>query len=57
MHHPELPSYRGRELRIQWDGYPLHIDDVLEPETGPCGGRFEVEVTMATSGLEFLLAV
>src|SRR5262245_20845065 len=30
LHRPELPSYRGRELNIEWTGYPLHIDDGLE---------------------------
>jgi diacylglycerol kinase family enzyme len=55
MHHPELPSYRGRELRIRWSGYPLHIDDVLEPEQTLGLDLFEAKVTMASNALEFLL--
>jgi diacylglycerol kinase (ATP) len=29
-----LPSRRGKVLRIEWRGYPLHIDDELWPEEG-----------------------
>src|SRR5215470_6965367 len=30
LHRPELPSYRGKALSLEWTGYPLHIDDELE---------------------------
>ena len=29
-----LPSRSGKALRIEWSGYPLHIDDELWPEEG-----------------------
>ena len=38
-----------------WCGYPLHIDDVLEPEADPNLDLFEIEVTMTSNALEFLL--
>ena len=55
MHRPELSSYRGRQLRIQWSSHPLHIDGVLDPKLDAYSGPFEVEVTMARHALEFLL--
>ncbi len=52
---PELPSYRGRNLKMQWTGYPLHIDDRLERSLLSRRVPAEVEVTIANNTLEFLL--
>lgn len=30
-----LPSHRGRHLKIEWTGFPLHIDDKLYPKKDP----------------------
>jgi uncharacterized protein YbaP (TraB family) len=27
-----LPTRRGRQLQIEWTGFPLHIDDKLQPK-------------------------
>ena len=56
-HRPELRSYRGRDLRIQWSGYPLHIDDMLERKLILSSTSFDVDVTIASNALEFLLPV
>ena len=34
---PDLPTFRGRELHIEWTGYDVHIDDDLwlPPEVRP----------------------
>jgi diacylglycerol kinase (ATP) len=30
-----LPSHRGKHLKIEWTGFPLHIDDKLYPKKDP----------------------
>jgi len=54
-HPPELPSYRGRQLKIEWKGYPLHIDDELQCSPLSGSAPTNVEVTIAGDTLEFLL--
>jgi diacylglycerol kinase family enzyme len=54
---PELPSHRGRDLRIQWDGHPLHLDDRLERSAVPGAVPFDVKVSIARGALELLLPV
>jgi diacylglycerol kinase (ATP) len=55
LHRSDLPSYRGRTLKIEWTAYPLHIDDTLENNT--TSSIADVEATIASSALEFLLSV
>jgi diacylglycerol kinase (ATP) len=54
---PELASHRGRNLRIQWVGHPLHVDDRLEHRPVPSPAPFDVQVSMASDALELLVPV
>jgi diacylglycerol kinase family enzyme len=54
-HRPEFLSYRGKELKIEWTGYPLHIDDELEPDLASSSMPANVEVKIAGYALEFLV--
>ena len=56
-----LPSHRGKQLRIEWTGFELHIDDKLWPQPGtkhPAKATLElaiagqVEVLAPDSGKE-----
>lgn len=46
--HPELPRYRARKIRLEWDGFEVHIDDEAWPadkeEPPPELAHIEVEV-------------
>ncbi|HEX7053841.1 MAG TPA: diacylglycerol kinase family protein [Burkholderiales bacterium] len=42
-----LPTHRGRRLVIEWDGFPLHIDDTIWPQEGeraPAAARIEARI-------------
>ncbi|HEV7478467.1 MAG TPA: diacylglycerol kinase family protein [Burkholderiales bacterium] len=51
-----LPSRRGKRLQIEWTGFPLHIDDRLEPkedaEPDEMAGLVEARIAHA---VEFLV--
>jgi diacylglycerol kinase family enzyme len=50
-----LPSHRGKHLRIDWNGFELHIDDELWPEHGtqaPPGGAIDLRIGATT--VEFI---
>jgi diacylglycerol kinase family enzyme len=50
-----LPARQGRHLRIEWTGFPLHIDDELWPEPGSPpvqqSGTIDLRIT---ASVEFL---
>jgi diacylglycerol kinase family enzyme len=55
---PPLRSIRGRELRMQWTGFDLHLDDTLWPPpdskaafAAPAG----ITVSIGPEGVEFLV--
>ena len=52
-----LPSLRGRRLRIEWAGFPLHIDDKLVPKESarPSEMAGPVEVRIGCCATEFLI--
>lgn len=43
-----LPSHRGRHLEIDWSGFPIHVDDKLQPKPAKDGpappGRIDVRL-------------
>lgn len=40
-----LPSHRGKNLRMEWTGFQLHIDDDLWPDNGQSGsGTIELSI-------------
>jgi diacylglycerol kinase family enzyme len=51
-----LPSHRGKHLRMQWDGFELHIDDQLWPQSGEKPARSQAAIDVRISGetVEFL---
>src|SRR5262249_13263390 len=55
LHRPELPSYRGRELKIEWSGYPLHIDDELDRSLLSRLVPAPVEIKIAADAVESFL--
>ncbi len=54
---PDLPTYRGERLELEWTGYEVHIDDRVWPERGgaPVAARGRIEVTLQRDALRFLL--
>jgi diacylglycerol kinase family enzyme len=52
-----LPTRRGRLLQIEWTGFPLHIDDKLQPKANvkPKEIAGLVEARMDGAAVEFLL--
>lgn len=52
-----LPTRRGRQLQIEWTGFPLHIDDKLRPKPGmkPREMAGLVEARIDGEAVEFLL--
>lgn len=52
----DWPTRQGKELVLQWSGFPLHLDDDVWPEEGSAGeGPARIEVTMQPGALEFLV--
>lgn len=49
-----LPSHRGKRLRMQWDGFELHIDDELWPAKKSKRKRGAIEVRLEGAAVEFL---
>jgi diacylglycerol kinase (ATP) len=50
-----LPSHRGQHLRLEWDGFAIHVDDKLRPKPGKevmPPGRIDVRLDGLT--VEFL---
>ena len=53
---PELPTYRGERLELEWTGYPVHMDDRVWPERGEApAARGRIEVAVQREALQFLL--
>lgn len=54
---PRLRCERGRELRLDWTGFDLHLDDVTWPPQEARGavGRSPIEVRMGDHSVEFLV--
>jgi diacylglycerol kinase (ATP) len=52
-----LPSHRGRNLRLEWTGFELHIDDQLWPPPGRSCAEppATIEVSLADEGVEVLV--
>jgi diacylglycerol kinase (ATP) len=52
-----LPSHRGKHLKIEWTGFPLHIDDKLYPKKDPEPKEIAGVVEAKINGLsvDFLL--
>jgi diacylglycerol kinase (ATP) len=48
-----LPTRRGKRLRFEWTGFPLHIDDVLLPQAGDEPGSGTVELSIV-GAVEFI---
>ena len=57
MREPRLRSLRGRRLRVQWDGFEVHLDDRIWPEAGeaPAGGARDIDITFRDEAVTFLL--
>lgn len=53
---PSLPTHRGRHLRIEWTGFPLHIDDDLWPKEGEkaASAPSSIEVRITNEMMEFI---
>jgi diacylglycerol kinase (ATP) len=51
-----LPSERGKHLRIDWNGFELHIDDELWPQEGhePASATGVIDVRVGDATVEFL---
>jgi diacylglycerol kinase family enzyme len=45
-----LPSHRGKQLLIEWNGLPLHIDDKLHPGEDPQADETAGMVEVAVDG-------
>ena len=52
-----LPSHRGTHLKIEWTGFPLHIDDKLYPKKNPEPKEIAgvVEAKINGTSVDFLL--
>jgi diacylglycerol kinase (ATP) len=59
MRAPDLPTLRGRHLKIQWTGFEVHMDDQVWPEPGAENQRQcapgDIEVLVQRDALEFLV--
>jgi diacylglycerol kinase family enzyme len=53
---PPLRSMRGRELRMRWTGFDVHVDDALWPREGhpKSDVPIEIEVRLGTDTVEFV---
>lgn len=53
---PDLPTYRGSEVRLQWTGYAMHIDDAVWPAHGEARGQAAaIELGVLKEALRFLV--
>jgi hypothetical protein len=52
-----LPTRRGRHLKVEWPGFPLHIDDKLYPKVKAKPKEIAglVEARMNGETIEFLV--
>jgi diacylglycerol kinase (ATP) len=52
-----LPSHRGKLLKIEWTGFPLHIDDKLYPRKNPEPSEIAgvVEAKINGASVDFLV--
>src|SRR5215472_9320448 len=52
---PDLPSFRGRELRMEWSDFYLHFDDEIWPEARPAPTKARtIDIKLEDDGVEFL---
>jgi diacylglycerol kinase family enzyme len=51
-----LPTHRGAHVRIEWNGYDLHVDDELWPEEGNTSAPKSalIELQIGEASVEFL---
>jgi diacylglycerol kinase family enzyme len=50
----EWPTRQGKQLVLQWTGFPLHLDDEVWPEEGNAiEGPARIQVSMQPGALEF----
>jgi diacylglycerol kinase family enzyme len=55
LHIPDLTTWRGRELRVEWTGFKVHIDDEVWPEEGAShAAPATMTIAMEHDALEFL---
>lgn len=56
---PELPRYRGRELKLEWtDGEAVHFDDDMWPDGQPVGSDARaIDIKLEDEAVEFLVPV
>ena len=56
---PELPRYRGRELKMEWtDGEAVHFDDDMWPDGQPVGSAARaIDIKLEDEAAEFLVPV
>jgi diacylglycerol kinase (ATP) len=56
MQAPELPTYRGRKLRIGWTGFHAHVDDTLWPADGQTIAEHSgtIEISIGRDDVHFL---
>jgi hypothetical protein len=52
-----LPTLRGRCLQIEWTGFPVHIDDKLQPKADAVPKKMAglVEARLEDDAVEFLV--
>ena len=52
---PDLPTYRGRELNIEWTDFDVHFDDDIWPERRPVSSESKsIDIKLEDQGVEFL---
>src|SRR5215831_816820 len=53
---PDLPRFRGRELRMQWSDFYLHFDDDIWPEVRPTPSNARtIDIKLEDDAVEFLV--
>lgn len=54
----DLPTYRGRRVEFDWNGFELHIDDSVWPgeQDRPSAGPARVTLSVAHRALQFLVS-
>jgi len=52
---PQLPTYRGRELRMEWTDFDVHFDDDMWPDGHSVGSQARsIDIKLEDQGVEFL---
>jgi diacylglycerol kinase (ATP) len=52
---PKLPTHRGRELRLDWSGFELHLDDDVWPGDEPVASNSRtIDIKLEGEGVQFL---